>query len=107
MNVNVSYDGFAASLADMIEERVAEGVASAARVISEEARQRCPVDTGNLRDSISVETDGQKAVVTATADYAAYVEFGTSKAAAQPFLVPAILESADAAVSAIGDALSG
>lgn len=77
--------------------------ARAERVLTENAlavasiaAQLCPVDTGNLRASIAVETyAGHRAgygvakAVVAGAPYAAFVEFGTSRSAAQPFLTPA------------------
>lgn len=62
--------------------------------IAASARVRAPVDTGFLRSSIgsrSVEA-GKTAEVFAGADYAAYVEYGTYKMAAQPFLEPAVNE---------------
>lgn len=62
--------------------------------IAAAARDLCPVDTGALRASIqssSVER-GKEAEVSVSAEYAAYVEFGTYKMAAQPFLVPAFEE---------------
>lgn len=57
------------------------------------AKRKCPVDTGLLRSSIRsyVEDDGgdQTAVIGTNVEYAAYVEFGTSKTKAQPYLKPA------------------
>lgn len=54
------------------------------------AKSLAPVDTGKLRDSIDAKTDGPLAwVVGPHTDYAAYVEYGTSKAPSQPFLTPA------------------
>lgn len=56
------------------------------------ARSLAPVDTGALRgsiESVSVER-GYSADVIAGAEYAAYVEYGTYKMAAQPFLTPAV-----------------
>lgn len=63
--------------------------------ITRDAKALAPVDTGNLRASIGTETtgDGRAGVMTVsigpTASYGAYVETGTSRAAAQPFLWPA------------------
>ncbi|MCD8391211.1 MAG: HK97 gp10 family phage protein [Firmicutes bacterium] len=71
-----------------------EALRAAAGVVEERARELCPVDTGYLKSSISSSVDGGAAYVSAGAPYAAYVEFGTSKAAAQPFLVPALLNNA-------------
>lgn len=50
----------------------------------------CPVDTGELIGSIDGFTDGESVEVYADADYAQYVEYGTSKMEAQPYFRPAI-----------------
>lgn len=56
-----------------------------------EAVRRCPVDTGRLRQSIGLQKigDGHYRVGT-NVSYAPYVEFGTRRARAQPFLRPAL-----------------
>lgn len=58
------------------------------------AKRLCPVDTGRLRASIThaLERDAQGlvGVVGTDVDYAPYVELGTSRAPAQPFLRPAL-----------------
>lgn len=58
------------------------------------AKRACPVDTGNLRNSITHAVEsGEKAVYIGTnVEYAPYVELGTSKMQAQPFLRPAATE---------------
>lgn len=61
----------------------------AASGIVELAKENAPVATGELRDSIHVEKDGTDHKVVADADHAVFVELGTSKMAAQPFLGPA------------------
>lgn len=55
------------------------------------AKERCPVDTGRLRNSIATERDedGLSGAVGTNVQYAPFVEFGTSRAAAQPYLFPA------------------
>lgn len=55
------------------------------------AKDLCPVDTGNLRNSIGHKVDdAEQAVYIGTnVDYAPYVELGTVKMDAQPFLKPA------------------
>lgn len=79
---------------DAIRRRVAVGVASAAGMVADLARQLCPVDTGALRASIRVEPAAPALVMHVKAgggavDYAQWVEWGNSRSAAQPFLTPA------------------
>lgn len=53
------------------------------------AKENAPVDTGELRDSVHVEKDGDNHAVVVGVDYGAFVELGTSRMAAQPYLGPA------------------
>lgn len=55
------------------------------------AQKNVPVDSGNLKRNIELDiTDnGLTAEVEPTADYAAYVEYGTRFMEAQPYLKPA------------------
>ena len=55
------------------------------------AKRACPVDTGRLRNSITHVVDGgEKSVYIGTnVEYGKYVEKGTSRQKAQPFLEPA------------------
>lgn len=57
--------------------------------VASEARRLAPVDTGKLRGSIETRTGGLDGEVVTDAPYAGYVEFGTSRAPAKPFLTPA------------------
>jgi len=74
--------------------------------IRDEAKQKCPVDTGALQKSIRIQTYSKPAGVMAklgvsaggytvnpktgqTVNYASFVEYGTSRNPAQPFLRPA------------------
>lgn len=59
------------------------------------AKRECPVDTGNLRNSITNAVDDKSAYVGTNVEYAPYVELGTSRAKAQPFLKPAATEHTD------------
>ena len=61
-----------------------------------DARSRCPVRTGRLRSSISGEAIVKSNAylrLRATAPYASYVEYGTSRQQAQPYLTPAFERS--------------
>jgi HK97 gp10 family phage protein len=67
------------------------------------ARRKAPVDTGYLRDSgFSREADYGADVVFA-APYAYFVETGTSRAPAQPYVRPAMDEHEGEIVDAIAD----
>lgn len=54
------------------------------------AKKECPVDTGNLRNSISHEVGNREVIIGSPVEYAPYVEMGTSRTPAQPYLRPAI-----------------
>lgn len=71
-------------------------IESTATAISEDAARRVPVQTGTLRDSITVVLEDVARAPSARVGfkgqgryYAHLVELGSSNAAAQPFLVPA------------------
>lgn len=83
-------------------KQVAEGIESAIDVALEKigllaegyAIKKCPVDTGNLRGSITheVDADDNAVYIGTNVEYAPYVELGTSRQKAQPFLRPAASE---------------
>ena len=56
------------------------------------ARQLVPVRTGHLRSSIYAKISEWVAEVGAEATYALFVEFGTHRMRARPYLYPAIRE---------------
>lgn len=59
------------------------------------AKHYCPVDTGRLRNSITHTYDNEYAYIGTNVEYAPYVEYGTSKTKAQPFLKPAVNNHVD------------
>ncbi len=107
MKVNVTYNGSLSDLAAGIEAAVSEAIAAGAEVVAGGARSICPVDTGALQASIAVSQSGTNAQISANTDYAAYVEFGTSKMAAQPYLVPSLLGNENTIIAAIAANLGG
>ena len=59
------------------------------------AKLQCPVDTGRLRNSITHEQEGDDTEIIGTnVEYAPYVEMGTSRSRAQPYLKPALVNHA-------------
>ena len=73
-----------------IPQDVADFLEQIGQQVNEEQTSLCPVDTGNLQSSIGYSVDGTDLNFEATAEYAGFVEYGTSKMAAQPFFMPPI-----------------
>lgn len=106
-------------------------VSAGAAVIRDDARQRAPVATGEMRRDIMIKRErdarggdtfgakysvfvrsgkksrlaGKGRNVQKDSYYWKFVEFGTSKMAARPFLRPAFASKRDAAVDAMGQKL--
>jgi len=63
------------------KERPAEGIKDACIIVTNEAKRRCPVHLGTLRQSIAYEVKRKRAevigVVGTDVEYAPFVEFGT------------------------------
>jgi len=97
---------------EALEKAALEALDAATEEGVEYAKTVVPVDTGALRKSIRQEPrprregDGYEAGITAggggvvnpktgqEVDYAAYVEYGTSRAPAQPYLRPGLIHAA-------------
>lgn len=80
-----------------------------ADMIAASARARAPVASGYLRASIqSVSISaGKEAEVQVGAEYGAFVEYGTYKMAARPFLAPAVEEHKEAFLLELAKPLGG
>ncbi len=73
-----------------LEERLGQVVKKAALDIEAGAKQRAPVRTGNLKNSIQASEENPLLWrVDVGANYSVYVECGTRYMAAQPYLLPA------------------
>jgi len=92
-------------------ERVEQVVAEYAEKIWKEARERVPVDTGNLRSTIEIRLTKaimagvQAKVGTDRTTYAIHVEYGTQIMDAQPYIRPAFREYRDEFLDAIEEVL--
>lgn len=73
-------------------ERIVQGTLDVAET---RAKALAPVDTGKLRNLITSERQGTVGVLTSQAEYSVYVEYGTSKTRAQPFMNPAFVEACE------------
>lgn len=84
-----------------IKERVSRRLEIAAEMVVSEAKRRCPVDTGNLRNSIEWGRDGKQAVIVGTViRYGVYQELGfihkhSGRFIQNAFLLPALLAVKD------------
>lgn len=89
--------------------RAGQVVAKAAYDVEGIAKGFCPVDTGFLRSSIGVDLgfgDGLSATIGPTAEYGAFLEFGTSRMAPHAYMGPALDRVSPSFVAAI-EALGG
>ena len=66
-----------------VEETLYKSMQRQGELVKGDAKDLCPVDTGDLRQSIKSETKNYKNKITTrvytNSDHAAYVEFGTGK----------------------------
>src|SRR5690242_20186201 len=78
-----------------------DGGKAAVNAVISGAKSSVPVRTGNLRNSIqSGPITNTSAEVTAGAEYAGFVEYGTSRMQAQPYMTPQIDRALKAYVTA-------
>jgi HK97 gp10 family phage protein len=77
-----------------VHERIVEEVGKEIDVVGADiedmAKTLVPVRTGYLKSTIYHRVEGMNLEVGAEADYAVYVECGTSRMRAQPYLRPAV-----------------
>ena len=79
-------------LADRIAGVTEEAVAEFAADVETHMKGVVPVDTGKLRDSIKAEKAGDGYTVGPRGvEYAEYVEHGTSRSPAQPYVAPTLV----------------
>lgn len=91
MTVSVSHSSRIPMVMAAVAAKAALYVAKAAHDIEAHAKDRAPVDTGFLKNSIAARQEAPLAwVVEVGADYGIYQEFGTRRMAARPYLIPAV-----------------
>jgi HK97 gp10 family phage protein len=82
-------------------------LAKTAADIEADAKSFVPVDTGNLRASISRTVSGLVAEIGPTAAYGAYVEFGTSRQGPAAYMGPAFDRRAGGLEQALAQIVGG
>ena len=89
MDIHIDSNKLELQLSNLIDMRA--GISYGMALCEKYAKQFCPVDTGNLRASISTRMENNKGIVYTNVEYAPYVEYGTAKQSAQPFMQRAVI----------------
>lgn len=90
------------------DEAIARALEMCGMLAEGYAAMKCPVDTGRLRNSITHAPENKYTEVIGTnVEYAAYVECGTSRQRAQPYLKPALINHIGEYENIIKSLLSG
>ena len=84
-------------IANDIKSALLRGLETCGLVAEGYAKKLAPVDTGNLRNSITHTVDEEEpaAYIGTNVEYAPYVCLGTIHMKAQPFLKPAVADHAN------------
>lgn len=82
-------------IAEAIDSAKARALEMIGQAAEGYAQRLCPVATGRLRNSITHIQDDDSAYIGTNVEYGPYVELGTSKKDAHPFLKPAAQDHAD------------
>lgn len=73
----INLDKLNYKLENLANLNVSKALNRACLVVENEAKRLCPVDTGDLRSSITHEVHNDVGIVGTNKEYAPYVEFGT------------------------------
>lgn len=94
--MNIQFTDNSKEVSEDIKAALLRGLETCGLVAEGYAKKLAPVDTGNLRNSITHEVDdGEPAAYIGTnVEYAPYVCLGTIHMKAQPFLKPAVADHA-------------
>lgn len=90
VTVTIQFNKFA-QIADALPAKTKAVVKKASFDVEAQGKNRVPVDTGALKNSISTEFEdgGLTGIIAPHTDYALFVELGTRRQSAQPYMIPA------------------
>jgi HK97 gp10 family phage protein len=95
------------SMVNNLSQEIGNALLDIADTIVSNAQGSAPVDTGELRDDISiVDSSDTSITITSGAGYSGFVEYGTRYMSAQPFFEPAINQAQGQIGPIISDAVS-
>jgi HK97 gp10 family phage protein len=94
---------------DTLPEQIEQALIAIGLTAESYAKADCPVDTGRLRNSITnaVRVDEKSVYIGSNVSYAAFVELGTSRMKARPYLKPAATQHSAEYKSLAEQALKG
>lgn len=87
--------------------RIRAALYEATKLVEAEAKSIATYKTSNMKNSIYSEIDGTVGRVISPAEYSSYVEYGTSRMAAKPFMRPALFVHKDDIQAMFLEALNG
>ena len=95
--MSVTIQDHSAEVSADIKSALLRGLETCGLVAEGYAKKLAPVDTGNLRNSITHTVDEEEpaAYIGTNVEYAPYQELGTIHMKAQPFLKPAVADHAN------------
>ena len=64
-------------ISEILPEKLEQALEQSCLILEGDAKSRCPVDSGQLRQSITHQVDGTRGEVGTNVEYAPYVEIGT------------------------------
>ena len=95
--MDISLTDNSKEISEDIKAALLRGLETCGLVAEGYAKKLAPVDTGNLRNSITHTVDEEEpaAYIGSNVEYASYVCLGTIHMKAQPFLKPAVADHAN------------
>lgn len=94
MEIDVKITDNSGEFSKALPEQIEQALTAIGLTAESYAKADCPVDTGRLRNSITnaVRADEESVYIGSNVEYAAFVELGTSRMKARPYLKPAATE---------------
>lgn len=91
MATEVKFTDNSAKVLSALPPAIERALEAIGMVAESYAKRDCPVDTGRLRNSVTHAVDGEERTVYigTNVEYGVYIEMGTSRMRARPYLAPA------------------